>query len=162
MFINSIPFSHQTALVSWQLRVGFKYSQNRLFLELVYYLNQALTLVMLLILPESFPGGCGALFSQQPLLQLALPNRSGCCGASLSCHTCLLPSLPWQCQEYCPGFNTSPTPTSPFCPYGWTHPSTDLRWSLVRGREKEDLRWERPRFCAGPLLVCILRCAIST
>lgn len=125
-------------------------------------LTKALTLIMLLVLAEGFPGGCGAHLHQRPLLQLALPNRSGCCAASLSCHTWLLPPLLWQCHENCPGFNTSPTPRSPFGPYGWTHPSTDLTWSVVRGREKEDLRWERPCFCVVHLLVCVLRCAICS
>lgn len=69
--------------------------------------------------------------------------------------------LLWPCQEHCPGSNTSSTPASPFSPDGWTHPSTEPRGSLVRGREKEDLRWERPRLCVVPLVVCILRCAVA-
>lgn len=76
---------------SW---VGFKYSQNRLLLELVHYLYQVLILIMLHILAESFPGARGTCLFQQPLLQIALPNRSGCCAACLSCHTYLLAAPP--------------------------------------------------------------------
>lgn len=123
------------------------------------------------ILTKHWPSSCCLFWLRVFLEDVGLASITASASASSTqqkwvlCCQPLLPHVPpllWQCQARCPGFNISPTPNSPLGSYGWTHPSADLRWSLVRGREKEDLRWERPCFCVVPLLVCILRCAIHS
>ena len=153
-----ISLSHQTALVSWQLRAGFKYNQNGLFLELLLCPNQVLTLAMLLTLPLCFPGGRGDCLSQQQgLLQLARPNNrewrwvQWC--QSILAHVLAAILLlavsgasPWLGHHpLCP-----PSTPSVYGRDGWAHPSVDLRWDLLRWGEKVNLGPERLRFCMVP------------